>query len=220
MHRKSILGIILFLLTLALTILHGSLIDKYIQNHQLSNQIKKGTIQQISNLDLENSYFYQSPELQFIEAQNFHNTQTVIPRKNQSRLKNISTSPSQPTYEIIDILWILLCSGLVFIMQPGFMCLESGLTRSKNSINVAIKNFTDFGISVACFWSFGFAFMFGSSSSGIIGHSKFFLATDLQPFDAAFFLFQAMFCGTATTIVSGAVAERMKFASYLFVASL
>ncbi|NET43534.1 ammonium transporter [Okeania sp. SIO2B3] len=220
MRRKSILGIILFFLTLALTILHGSLIDKYIQNNQLSNQIKEGTIQQIYNLDLENSCFDISPEFQFIEPQNFHNTQTVIPRKNQPRLKSISTSPPQPTYEAIDILWILLCSGLVFIMQPGFMCLESGLTRSKNSINVAIKNLTDFGISVTCFWSFGFAFMFGASSSGIIGHSKFFLATDLQAFDAAFFLFQLMFCGTATTIVSGAVAERMKYSSYLFVASL
>ncbi|MDY7008737.1 MAG: ammonium transporter [Cyanobacteriota bacterium] len=220
MHRKSILGIILFFLTLALTILYGSLIDKHIQNHQLSNQIKKDTIEQIYNLDLENSYFDRTPELEFIEPQNSHNTLTVIPKKNQSRTKNISTSPSEPTYKIIDILWILLCSGLVFIMQPGFMCLESGLTRSKNSINVAIKNLTDFGISFACFWSFGFAFMFGASSSGIIGHSKFFLATHLQPFDAAFFLFQVMFCGTATTIVSGAVAERMKFASYLFVASL
>ncbi|NEO55686.1 MAG: ammonium transporter, partial [Okeania sp. SIO3B5] len=220
MRRKFILGVILFFLTLVLTILYGSLIDKYIQNHQLSNQIKEAITQQIYNSDLENSYFDRYPELEFIEPQNFHNIQTVIPRKNKFRLKNISTSSSQSTYEAIDILWILLCSGLVFIMQPGFMCLESGLTRSKNNINVAIKNLTDFGISVACFWSFGFALMFGASSFGIIGHSKFFLATDLQPFDAAFFLFQVMFCGTATTIVSGAVAERMKYASYLFIAFL
>ncbi|GGA05584.1 hypothetical protein CYANOKiyG1_17940 [Okeania sp. KiyG1] len=81
MHRKSILGIILFFLTLALTILHGSLIDKYIQNHQLSNQIKESTIQQIYNSDLENLCFDKSPELQFIEPQNSHKTLTVIPRK-------------------------------------------------------------------------------------------------------------------------------------------
>ncbi|NEO55689.1 MAG: ammonium transporter [Okeania sp. SIO3B5] len=105
-------------------------------------------------------------------------------------------------------------------MQPGFMCLESGLTRSKNSVNVAIKNLIDFGISVTCFWCFGFALMFGVSAAGIIGHSNFFLGKNLPPFNVVFFLFQAMFCGTATTIVSGAVAERMKFTSYLFISSL
>lgn len=118
-------------------------------------------------------------------------------------------------YNVVDLLWVLLCSGLVFIMQAGFMCLESGLTRSKNSINVAIKNLIDFGLSVALFWAFGFALMFGSSYQGLIGQDHFFFNSDLDPFLAAFFLFQAMFCGTATTIVSGAVAERMKFRAYL-----
>jgi len=120
----------------------------------------------------------------------------------------------------IDILWLLVCSGLVFLMQPGFMCLESGLTRSKNSINVAVKNFADFGISVSLFWAFGYAVMFGTSSGGAIGTSDFLPAIEESPHTAAFFLFQAMFCGTATTIVSGAVAERLKFRSYLLVASL
>ncbi len=55
----------------------------------------------------------------------------------------------------LDTLWLLLCAGLVFLMQPGFMCLESGLTRSKNSIDVAIKNLADFGLSVALCWAFG-----------------------------------------------------------------
>ncbi|MGM0457494.1 MAG: ammonium transporter, partial [Cyanobacteriota bacterium] len=105
-------------------------------------------------------------------------------------------------------------------MQPGFMCLESGLTRSKNSINVAVKNFADFGISVCLFWAFGYAFMFGSSIVGWLGQNSFFLAVDDDPKLAAFFLFQAMFCGTATTIVSGAVAERIKFGTYLAVACL
>ena len=217
MRRKSTLGIILFLLTLTFTILHGSVINKCTHNYQPSNQIKEAKIWQASDLEKEKNNFSQASEEDFIKPQNFYNYQTVINRKNTPRFNNISTSQSQPTYEAIDILWLLLCSGLVFIMQPGFMCLESGLTRSKNNINVAIKNLTDFGISVGCFWGFGFALMFGTSAAGIIGHSNFFLATDLQPFDAAFFLFQAMFCGTATTIVSGAVAERMKFAAYLFI---
>ena len=53
----------------------------------------------------------------------------------------------------IDILWIAICAALVFLMQAGFLCLESGMTRQKNSINVAIKNLTDFGISIASFWA-------------------------------------------------------------------
>ncbi|MGC9504144.1 ammonium transporter [Baaleninema sp.] len=121
---------------------------------------------------------------------------------------------------MVDILWVLVCSGLVFLMQPGFMCLESGLTRSKNSINVAVKNFADFGISVSLFWAFGYALMFGMSHLGWVGTSGFFLTIESAPQLAAFFLFQAMFCGTATTIVSGAVAERMKFSAYLLVSCL
>ena len=55
----------------------------------------------------------------------------------------------------IDILWVAICSALVFIMQAGFLCLESGLTRSKNSINVAIKNLADFCLTTVVFWLFG-----------------------------------------------------------------
>ncbi|MGK7927261.1 MAG: ammonium transporter [Spirulina sp.] len=119
-----------------------------------------------------------------------------------------------------DILWLIVCSGLVFLMQPGFMCLESGLTRSKNSINVAVKNLADFGVSVALFWVFGYALMFGVSHAGWIGSTGFFLDLDDAPELAAFFLFQTMFCSTATTIVSGAVAERLKFQAYLMVAAI
>ncbi|AGF53155.1 ammonium/methylammonium permease [Synechocystis sp. PCC 6803] len=120
----------------------------------------------------------------------------------------------------IDTLWLLLCAGLVFFMQAGFMCLESGLTRSKNSINVAIKNFADFGISVALFWSFGFSIMFGLSQGGWWGTGYSFVDVGGEPTLAVFFLFQAMFCGTATTIISGAAAERLKFSAYLLVAGL
>ncbi|MEL6901068.1 MAG: ammonium transporter, partial [Cyanobacteria bacterium J06606_4] len=55
----------------------------------------------------------------------------------------------------LDVIWVIGCAGLVLLMQPGFMCLESGLTRSKNSINVAIKNLADLGISICSFWGFG-----------------------------------------------------------------
>ncbi len=119
----------------------------------------------------------------------------------------------------LDMLWIIISAALVFLMQPGFMCLESGLTRSKNSINVAIKNFADFVLSISIFWLTGYALMFGTLLAGI--PSSAHLLPDLEAgggLDAAFFFFQAMFCGTATTIFSGAVAERMRFSAYLLVA--
>ena len=121
----------------------------------------------------------------------------------------------------IDLLWIYLCSGLVFIMQAGFLCLESGLTRRKNSINVAIKNLADFCLTTVVFWLVGFALMFGASRGGWFGSSNFALDfASEEPFLAAFFLFQVMFCGAAVTIMSGAIAERMRFSSYLIVTLL
>ncbi len=100
------------------------------------------------------------------------------------------------------------------------MCLESGLTRSKNSINVAVKNLADFCVSAALFWAFGYALMFGASQVGWLGASRFFPDLDDSAELAAFFLFQTMFCSTATTIVSGAVAERIRFKAYMLTAAL
>lgn len=102
-------------------------------------------------------------------------------------------------------------------MQAGFLCLESGLVRTKNSISVATKNITDFTISSAIFWIAGFAMMFGDSYGGLIGTSNFFFGEDASPLLIATFLFQMMFCGTTATVVSGAVAERMTFKGYLIV---
>ena len=118
---------------------------------------------------------------------------------------------------LLDYLWIVTASGLVFFMQPGFAMLESGLTRSKNSINVSIKNLTDLGFSMLTFWVAGFALMFGPSFRGLFGTGGFLLpfSGDGVVWNAVFFLFQAMFCSTAATIVSGAVAERMRYSSYL-----
>ena len=74
----------------------------------------------------------------------------------------------------IDTLWVINCAILVFIMQAGFMCMESGLSRHKNSINVALKNAADFGVSVVMFWTLGFGLMFGKSFNGFIGTDLFF----------------------------------------------
>ena len=116
----------------------------------------------------------------------------------------------------LDLLWVLVCAALVFLMQGGFRCLESGLTRSKNAINVALKNMKDFSVSVLLFWVFGFALMFGTSQAGWIGSSHFLVPMDEQNSAlTTMFLFQAMFCATAATIVSGAVSGRMRFSAYI-----
>src|SRR5215468_7272380 len=99
-------------------------------------------------------------------------------------------------------------------MQAGFTALESGLVRSKNSINVAMKNFANFLIAASLFWLFGFGLMFGRSDGGWIGSTSF-LFDSKGAFTAAFFLFELGFIGTATTLISGAVAERMRFGGYV-----
>ncbi|MEM9467630.1 MAG: ammonium transporter [Actinomycetota bacterium] len=115
-----------------------------------------------------------------------------------------------------DVTWILVCSILVLLMQGGFLCLETGLTRSKNSINVALKNLTDLGISLIGFWAVGYGLAFGASSAGWIGGSSFFFDfAAATPIDGAGFLYQALFCGTAVTIMSGAIAGRLRFAWYV-----
>ena len=100
-------------------------------------------------------------------------------------------------------------------MQAGFLCLESGLVRSKNSINVAAKNISDFIVSGTLFWAAGFALMFGDSIGGWFGSSGFFMGDGESPRLISIFLFQMMFCSTAATLVSGAVAERMSYLGYL-----
>ncbi len=115
----------------------------------------------------------------------------------------------------VDIAWILLCAALVMLMQAGFCCLESGFCRAKNSINVAIKNLLDFCVAAIAFWAFGFAVMFGQSWRGLVGTTWFAVDPAVGNWLLTFLLFQLVFCGTATTIVSGAVAERTRFSTYL-----
>lgn len=120
----------------------------------------------------------------------------------------------------LDMVWVLLSAALVFFMQTGFLLLEAGMVRSKNSINVAQKNFLDFMASGLVFAAVGFMIAFGQSAASLpVGWDhRLFLLSDLDPWLCAFFVFQVMFCGTAATIVSGAVAERMKLSSYVICA--
>lgn len=120
-------------------------------------------------------------------------------------------------FSSIDLLWVLLCAGQVLLMQAGFCLLESGTSRAKNSINVAIKNLVDVCVSALSFWIVGFGLMYGQSVYGWFGSSHFLIGGDAGSGLIAFFLFQVVFCGTATTIISGAVAERIRFRSYVIV---
>ena len=125
-----------------------------------------------------------------------------------------------PPADAVDIAWLLVAAALVFLMQAGFTALESGLVRSKSSINVAAKNFADFLVAAAIFFLFGYALMFGASSAGWIGHNAFAFGGGGDAYSAAFFVFQLGFVATAVTITAGAVAERMRFWAYLAVALL
>ncbi|MFN3215207.1 MAG: ammonium transporter [Acidimicrobiales bacterium] len=121
----------------------------------------------------------------------------------------------------IDLLWVVFSMSLVLLMQAGFLFLEAGMTRAKNSINVAVKNIVDFGMAIVLFWVFGYALMFGDSSGGWFGTSGFGLDLSISgPEVAVFLLFQAVFAGTTVTIISGAVAERMHFGAYLGVVAI
>jgi len=117
----------------------------------------------------------------------------------------------------LDTFWIIIAAILVFVMQAGFLCLESGLVRSKNSINVAAKNISDFVVSSSLYWLVGFGLMFGDSQWGLFGGSYFAFEAQDDAKLIAIFLFQMMFCGTAATLVSGAVAERMSYMGYIVV---
>ncbi len=116
----------------------------------------------------------------------------------------------------VDFVWTAVAAALVLLMQVGFMLLEAGLVRSKNSVNVAQKNLTDFAFSAVAFALIGFSIMFGPSIGGWLGDPTTFAGlADLDGAAMTFFLFQAMFVGTAATIMSGAVAERFSYAAYL-----
>lgn len=120
----------------------------------------------------------------------------------------------------LDVMWIIVAAALVMLMQAGFLCLETGMTRSKNAINVAMKNVADFVIAVLVFWAVGFGLMFGDSFRGLIGTSHFLVPAGAGAYLLAFFIFQAVFCSTSVTIISGAVAERMGFTPYLVTSAM
>ncbi len=115
-----------------------------------------------------------------------------------------------------DTIWVLIASALVFFMQAGFAMVETGFTRAKNAGNIIMKNLMDFSLGSLFYWIIGFGLMFGADAAGLIGLPDFFTANsyDSNIPTYAFLIFQTVFCATAATIVSGAMAERTKFISY------
>lgn len=119
----------------------------------------------------------------------------------------------------LNNMWIILCGILIFFMQAGFAMLESGFVRSKNAVNVIMKNYIDMSLGSIGFWVVGFGIMFGANHTGWFGTSLFMPSNaDGQTF--TFLFFQMMFAATAATIVSGALAERIRYWPYIFSAVL
>jgi Amt family ammonium transporter len=128
---------------------------------------------------------------------------------------------------ILNSMWVLIASVLVFLMHAGFAMVEVGFTQAKNAVNIIMKNFVTVSIGVLCYYFIGYGIMYGSDLGGILGTDMFMLIN--KPAEIAgisfevFFFFQAIFAATCATIVSGAMAERTKFISYIifcFVATL
>lgn len=116
--------------------------------------------------------------------------------------------------DAFDMIWLILCAVLVFFMQAGFAMVETGLTRAKNAGNIIMKNLMDFSVGAIIFMAVGWALMYGKSFSGVIGTDQFFIA-GADPATFRDWMFQVVFAATAATIVSGAMAERTRFSSYL-----
>ncbi|SHJ31017.1 ammonium transporter (TC 1.A.11) [Dethiosulfatibacter aminovorans DSM 17477] len=128
---------------------------------------------------------------------------------------------------IINSMWVLIASVLVFLMHAGFAMVEVGFTQAKNAVNIIMKNFVTVSVGVMCYYFIGYGIMYGNDFLGLFGTDMFMLIN--RPAETAgisfevFFFFQAIFAATCATIVSGAMAERTKFISYIifcFVATL
>ena len=111
-------------------------------------------------------------------------------------------------------IWYLVGAALVFFMQCGFAMVEAGFTRAKNAGNIIMKNLMDFCLGTVVFILIGFGLLCGEDVAGIIGKPGFDIFSDYANFDWSSFVFNLVFCATAATIVSGAMAERTKFISY------
>ena len=109
----------------------------------------------------------------------------------------------------MGMLWMLIAGILVFLMQAGFTLVESGMTRAKNAVNIAMKNILDICVGSITFWLVGYSLMYGDTSNG------WFFWSGLFQGEGADLFFQTMFAATTATIVSGAIAGRTKYTTYI-----
>lgn len=143
-------------------------------------------------------------------------TTAVIATLEETTVESSAPSTVGELVNGLNTVWMLLAAMLVFFMQPGFALVEAGFTRVKNTANILMKNFVDFMFGSLLYWFIGFGLMFGVG--GFVGMPHFF---NLSFYDGGglptegFLVFQTVFCATAATIVSGAMAERTKFSMYL-----
>lgn len=153
---------------------------------------------------------------------------TIVQAAEPPTLESLANTTSQLQVSI-DTTWVLLAGFLIFFMQTGFAMLEAGFIRQRGVVNALTENFIDAGLTALAFWTVGFAIAFGSSAGGIIGTSHFFLsdaltlsgtsisyATGADGSDTSLntytlFFFQFAFAATASTIATGALAERTDF---------
>ena len=117
----------------------------------------------------------------------------------------------------VNAVWVIMAGALVFLMQAGFALVEAGFTRAKNTANIAMKNFMDFSVGALVYWAIGFGLAYGGSTlGGFVAYGSigdaFFLSDSAM---STSWFFQVVFAATAATLVSGAMAERTKFSSYL-----
>jgi len=123
--------------------------------------------------------------------------------------------------QAINVLWVIVASGMVFFMQLGFLCLEIGLVQAKNAIDTAVKNVADFVVTSLVFFVSGFGFMFGHSWLGLIGTTDFLVSgasSGATYLGTAFIFMQVCFAGCAVTIIAGGTAERSDLATHLLIA--
>ena len=126
----------------------------------------------------------------------------------------MSTIVDSATSNVLTGVWFLMGAALVFWMQAGFAMVEAGFTRAKNAGNIIMKNLMDFCIGTVVFIFIGYSLLCGEDIGGFIGKPTLNIFSDYANFDWPAFVFNLVFCATAATIVSGAMAERTKFVSY------
>ena len=138
---------------------------------------------------------------------------TVVTGITQEQLTAAVDAAVKSSTEAINgdmgMLWMLLSGILVFFMQAGFTLVESGMTRSKNAVNIAMKNLLDICVGSLTYWIIGYSLMYGDTSNG------WFFWSGLFQGEGADLFFQTMFAATAATIVSGAIAGRTKYSTYV-----